>query len=93
MKTAKEWLIEAQEKAQDRWLNQSEPELSWRHQNHFYSEELVAAIKGAVAEERARWMECAKYDATVPKPLFRTWDRSALDRLRVAIEKEMEEKA
>ncbi len=59
------------------------------------AEQLIReGLKAAVAEERARWMECAKYDTTFPeKPLFQAWDRSALDRLRVAIEKEMEEAA
>ncbi len=44
----------------------------------------IGAIEGAVTEERARWMEC--YDAD----LFR-WNRIKLERVRVAIEKEMEE--
>lgn len=42
-----------------------------------------AALKAARDELRA-WRECAKYDATVEGPVFKGWDRSALDRLRLA---------
>lgn len=42
-----------------------------------------AALKAAQDELRD-WRECAKYDATMEGSVFKGWDRSALDRLRLA---------
>jgi len=38
----------------------------------------------AQAAEIARWRECALYDATMDGPVFKGWDRSALERRRLA---------
>ncbi len=32
------------------------------------------------------WEECAQYDATMEGPLFKGWNRSALDRCRLKME-------
>ena len=34
------------------------------------------------AAEVAAWRECALYDATMEGPVFKGWDRSAMDRAR-----------
>lgn len=39
--------------------------------------------RAEAAEARLReWQECALYDATMEGPVFKGWDRSALDRCR-----------
>lgn len=44
-------------------------------------ESLAARLAEAVTETVA-WRECAKYDPLMSGPVFKTWDRSALDRCR-----------
>ena len=43
---------------------------------------VARAINAAVAAERERLLDCARYDALMEGPKFMAWDRSALDRLR-----------
>ena len=38
----------------------------------------------AQAAENEQWRECARYDATMEGPVFKGWDRSALERCRRA---------
>ena len=43
---------------------------------------MSAALIDAQAAEVAAWRECALYDATMEGPVFKGWDRSAMDRAR-----------
>ncbi len=45
----------------------------------------LACVARAAAEAKlAEWEACALYDATMEGPVFKGWNRSALDRLRRA---------
>lgn len=52
-----------------------------------YLLERVSPASEALMAEVAAWRECALYDPTMEGPRFKGWDRSALDRCRVAAEK------
>ncbi len=45
--------------------------------------DLADRIEALTAEVQA-WRECALYDATMEGPVFKGWDRSALERCRRA---------
>jgi hypothetical protein len=49
-------------------------------------DQLRARVAALEAQQRA-WLECALYDATMAGPVFKGWNRSALDRLRIQAEK------
>jgi hypothetical protein len=44
----------------------------------------AADLIQAQAAEIEQWRECALYDATMEGPVFKGWDRSALERCRRA---------
>jgi hypothetical protein len=61
----------------------------WENEHDFH---MIAALRNAapalldrieaLEREVRGWRECALYDPTVPKPTFKGWDRSALERMR-----------
>lgn len=50
--------------------------------------DLITDLKSAQIEECERLLCCARYDITMEGPRFMTWNRSALDRLRVEYEQQ-----
>ena len=52
------------------------------HGEHYDQQAQLAARD----EELIGWWECALYDACMGGPVFRGWDRSALDRMRRKVE-------
>jgi hypothetical protein len=43
---------------------------------------VLGGLLSEAADEIEQWRECALYDATMKGPVFKGWDRSALDRCR-----------
>lgn len=56
------------------------PTVTWRSWK-LKAEHLERENERLRAELEA-WYECAVYDPTIPKPTFKSWNRSALDRCR-----------
>ena len=54
-------------------------------QSASYSDHAQAADRiEALSAENEQWRACARYDATMEGPVFKGWDRSALERCRRA---------
>ena len=59
-------------------INKAADNLNWAREKIIEQAARIAELEAEVTD----WRECAKYDAVVPRPLFLTWDRFALDRCR-----------
>ena len=74
-------LVEAMRNQIESWEFE-DPRSSWWKWQHQYAE--AADRIEALSAEVDQWRSCARYDATMEGPVFKGWDRSALERCRRA---------